>query len=174
MNIFKHVVCRNKLYANVIQRFPVSDELILWSTNFNDYNPPFFEIEGLKEKPWADPDINDPSFKPKFNELDGKVNRKSHIGIYQIENKLPLNPFGRTGLKGRGLLGRYGPNHAADPIVTKWKRDENNEIVKHDDGKPILKVLCIKRGDTKEIALPGNEKSFENLIQFLIYLRWYG
>ena len=27
-------------------------------------------------------------------------------------------------------------------------KDEN-------DGKPILKVLCIQRGDTKEIALPG-------------------
>ena len=30
------------------------------------------------------------------------------------------NPCGRTGLKGRGLLGRWGPNHAADPIVTRW------------------------------------------------------
>lgn len=27
--------------------------------------------------------------------------------------------MGRTGLTGRGLLGRYGPNHAADPIVTR-------------------------------------------------------
>ena len=29
------------------------------------------------------------------------------------------NPVGRTGLMGRGLLGRWGPNHAADPIVTR-------------------------------------------------------
>lgn len=29
------------------------------------------------------------------------------------------NPMGRTGMKGRGLLGRFGPNHAADPIVTR-------------------------------------------------------
>uniref|UniRef100_A0A493TA46 Uncharacterized protein n=1 Tax=Anas platyrhynchos platyrhynchos TaxID=8840 RepID=A0A493TA46_ANAPP len=29
------------------------------------------------------------------------------------------NPAGRTGLTGRGLLGRWGPNHAADPIVTR-------------------------------------------------------
>lgn len=29
------------------------------------------------------------------------------------------NPRGRTGLSGRGLLGRWGPNHAADPIVTR-------------------------------------------------------
>ena len=29
------------------------------------------------------------------------------------------NPAGRTGLVGRGLLGRWGPNHAADPIITR-------------------------------------------------------
>jgi hypothetical protein len=32
---------------------------------------------------------------------------------------VPLNPLGRTGMNGRGLLGRFGPNHAADPIVTR-------------------------------------------------------
>ena len=30
------------------------------------------------------------------------------------------NPVGRTGMVGRGLLGRWGPNHAADPIVTRY------------------------------------------------------
>ena len=29
------------------------------------------------------------------------------------------NPVGRTGMIGRGLLGRWGPNHAADPVVTR-------------------------------------------------------
>jgi ADP-ribose pyrophosphatase len=37
-----------------------------------------------------------------------------------------------------------------------WSRDASNEIIKHaSDGKPVLRVLCIQRGDTKEIALPG-------------------
>jgi len=30
------------------------------------------------------------------------------------------NPVGRTGVRGRGCLGRWGPNHAADPIVTRY------------------------------------------------------
>lgn len=30
-----------------------------------------------------------------------------------------MNPLGRTGLQGRGCLGRWGPNHAGDPIVTR-------------------------------------------------------
>jgi len=29
------------------------------------------------------------------------------------------NPVGRTGIQGRGWLGRWGPNHAADSIVTR-------------------------------------------------------
>lgn len=58
---------------------------------------------------------------PKWNSLDGKVNRVSYEGIYEIVKGRPLNPRGRTGLCGRGVLGRWGPNHAADPIVTRWK-----------------------------------------------------
>lgn len=153
--IFKHVVCRNGLYANTIHRFAVPDEFVQWNVNYADYKPPFYETPALKDKPWADLDYKDPNFKPTYNTLDGSVNRKSHMGEYKIENDLPLNPFGRTGITGRGILGRYGPNHAADPIVSTWKRDENNEIVKHEDGSPILRVLCIQRGDTKEVAIPG-------------------
>ena len=55
----------------------------------------------------------------KWNEFDGSVDRRSHLGKYSIVNGLPRNPIGRTGLTGRGLLGRWGPNHAADPIVTR-------------------------------------------------------
>lgn len=154
--IFKHVACRNSVYARTIQRFAVPDESVSWSVEFENYNPHFYEAPGIQGKPWADPKFDDPTFEPKYNELDGQVNRVSHIGSYQVIHKLPLNPFGRTGITGRGILGRYGVNHAADPIVSTWKRNEVNEIVKHDQsGKPVLRVLCIKRGDTQEIALPG-------------------
>lgn len=154
--IFKHIACRNSVYAKAIQRFPVPDELISWNVSYEDYKPPFYESPAIKGKPWADPDINDSSFKPKFNKLDGDVNRVSHCGQYDVVNNQPLNPFGRTGIFGRGRLGRYGPNHAADPIVSTWKRDENQEIVKNQgSGKPVLRILCIQRGDTNEIALPG-------------------
>lgn len=72
----------------------------------------------------------DLNFKPQWNTLDGNVNRKSFIGSYIINNGKPLNPVGRTGLEGRGILGRWGPNHAADPIVTRWKRN-NGSLVLH-------------------------------------------
>lgn len=154
--IFKHVACRNSLYAKTIQRFPVPDELISWTESYDDYKPAHFESPVLVGKPWADPNIKDLTFKPKFNQLDGEVNRVSHVGQYQIADNVPLNPFGRTGISGRGILGRYGPNHAADPIVSTWKRDDARKIVHHEKSrKPVLRILCIQRGDTGEIALPG-------------------
>lgn len=55
----------------------------------------------------------------------------------------PLNPMGRTGITGRGLLGKWGPNHAADPIILA--PDQSGE----------LSVLLVQRSDTKEWALPG-------------------
>lgn len=74
------------------------------------------------------------NFQPLWNKLDENINRKSHAGDYKVENKYPLNPEGRTGLRGRGVLGRWGPNHAADPIVSRWKR-VNGIINNHSDTK---------------------------------------
>lgn len=52
------------------------------------------------------------------------------MGGYKIERiNGPYNPIGRTGLRGRGLLGRWGPNHAADPIITRWKRDPDGRVI---------------------------------------------
>lgn len=57
------------------------------------------------------------------------MNRVSHTGEYKIIENYPQNPCGRTGIIGRGLLGRWGPNHAADPIVTRWKRDNDGKTL---------------------------------------------
>lgn len=57
------------------------------------------------------------------------------MGKYNVVNGYPLNPVGRTGITGRGVLGRWGPNHAADPIVTTWKRLENGEVALDEDNK---------------------------------------
>jgi ADP-ribose pyrophosphatase len=53
---------------------------------------------------WADPDILGEK-KFLWNQKDGKINRKSFVHDYKVESGRPLNPVGRTGMKGRGLLG---------------------------------------------------------------------
>lgn len=76
---------------------------------------------------------DDDTVTPQWNTIDGQINRTSFHGNYDISNRMPVNVCGRTGIIGRGLLGRYGPNHAGDPIVTKWKRTVNGSIVQHSD-----------------------------------------
>jgi ADP-ribose pyrophosphatase len=89
------------------------------------------------------------------------------MGEYEIdkETNRPKNPEGRTGcmfqnssliieyivflVSGRGLLGRWGPNHAGDPVVTRWAKTQQNQ--KH----KILEVILINRKDSGDLALPG-------------------
>ena len=57
-------------------------------------------------------------------------------------------------MKGRGLLGRWGPNHAVDPIVSRWQRDARGKKIMM-GGKPVLEFVAIKRKDTGDWAIPG-------------------
>jgi len=163
-SIQTHTKALGKTYAlpgkgGSIDKFEIAADKVAWNVPFPEYEPITFTIEQiLKDKPfWADPDVADTEAfsKIKFNELDGPVNRVSFVRPYDIVGGLPQNPIGRTGICGRGQLGKWGPNHAADPIVTRWKRDANKKIVKHANGKQILEFVCIQRRDTKEWAIPG-------------------
>ena len=49
-------------------------------------------------------------------------------------------------------------NHAADPVVTRWKMLETGNGAKFLDetsGKPVLEFVCIQRKDTGIWAIPG-------------------
>lgn len=154
--LFLHTKCRNTNYPrSTQQRYSVPDDNVDWEEDFPGYNEhcQYFDSPVLAGKPWADPVLSD--FRPKFNALDGVVDRRSHCGEYTVHCGYPLNPYGRTGLRGRGVLGRFGPNHAADPIVTKWKRDGNGEVIMSKKGLPLLEMCIIKRHDCGEWAIPG-------------------
>lgn len=141
-----------------VKRFVVDISKIDWEVQYKEYNPPDYTSSTVMKKPiWADEDINEKSRKFAFNKNDGKVDRRSYNGLYKMsEDGRPLNPKGRTGLKGRGVLGKWGPNHAADPIVTRWKRDNFGEFVRNSKTKKkILQFISIKRRDNSEWAIPG-------------------
>ncbi len=95
-----------------------------WSVPWAEYSPPVYTTKSvLSNPPWADQEIILGGAEPlyKWNQVDGGVNRVSFTGSYSLnEHGLPLNPTGRTGLAGRGSLGKWGPNHAADAIVTRY------------------------------------------------------
>ena len=51
-----------------------------------------------------------------------QTDKVGHAITHRHSSKLHLfirNPVGRTGMVGRGTLARWGPNQAADPIVTR-------------------------------------------------------
>lgn len=157
--IMFHIKCRNSVYPRTdgkIIRFHVPDDKVNWNSPYALYNPTMFTSTIVIGQPWADLDFNVLEFQPSWNSIDGCVNRISLTGNYEINNDgYPLNPCGRTGLIGRGVLGRWGPNHAADPIVTRWKKSENEHIYHKNSNKPILQFVAIQRKDSGEWALPG-------------------
>ncbi len=149
-----HTKCRNGTYLGGPARSTVPNDMVSWVTLFPEYAPVHYTAPVVEKRPvWADnaAEVD----KIQFNTMDGKINRISHQGPYELVNSVPQNPVGRTGMTGQGLLGRFGPNHAADPLVTRWKKDENGKRVKDAGGNDVLEFVAIKRGDTGEWAIPG-------------------
>jgi len=140
-----------------VDRFPVPEDKVDWNVGWSEYSPVEFTAQHIVTAVWADPELGAEDFSPKWNTLDGNVNRVSHEGEYRVDgNNRPLNIRGKTGITGRGVLGKWGPNHAADPIVTRWKHGEHGEALKDDTtGKYILEFVCIQRKDTGIWAIPG-------------------
>ncbi|KAM7541332.1 hypothetical protein Aperf_G00000026212 [Anoplocephala perfoliata] len=154
-----HYKCRNTAYpgAKNILRFNVPDSQVSWDAPFDSYDPVDYTAPSVLTAQWADKFVQLPLPPIPFNQLDGKVDRRSHEGVYSLDSQgRPLNPHGRTGVVGRGLLGRWGPNHAADPIVTRWKVDESGiRVLDPQSHKPVLQVVAVKRRDNGQWALPG-------------------
>uniref|UniRef100_A0A2K6B660 Transient receptor potential cation channel subfamily M member 2 n=1 Tax=Macaca nemestrina TaxID=9545 RepID=A0A2K6B660_MACNE len=67
------------------------------------------------------------------------------------------NPMGRTGLRGRGSLSCFGPNHTLYPMVTRWRRNEDGAICRKSI-KKMLEVLVVKLRLSEHWALPGGSR----------------
>ena len=134
-------------------RFDVPDHLVEWSTPWilggSVYQPIEFTApvvftfdRSIKPNGWADPK----SPRDVTPEEWASLTRKSYEGelVFDLQGH-PRNPRGRTGIVGRGLLGKWGPNHAADPIVTRYDPSDPKR----------LQMVAIKRRDTGQWAIPG-------------------
>lgn len=138
-----HSKARREKPAEYPNRYPVPDEKVSWQCEFPEYSPAYYvspvvRANDCTKNPngWADPeDIA----------LLSRVPQESFEGVltHDLAGR-PLNPHGRTGLSGRGLLGKWGPNYAADPIITRVNRSSG-----------ILEMLAIQRKDNGQWAIPG-------------------
>ncbi|KAM9678694.1 ADP-ribose pyrophosphatase, mitochondrial isoform 2-T2 [Trichechus inunguis] len=111
-----------------VERSQVPNEKVGWLVEWQEYNPVEYTAVSVLAGPrWADPQISESNFSPKFNEKDGHVERKSQNGLYEIENGRP-----------------------------RWKRDSSGNKITHPvSGKNILQFVAIQRKDCGEWAIPG-------------------
>lgn len=71
----------------------------------------------------------------------GRLLTLDEAGI-AFEHGKPINPFVESTVQGRHNLGKWGVNHAADPILTTYHEGSYH-------------VLAVRRRDTGQSALPG-------------------
>lgn len=134
-----HLLTKSRTSKSALypERFFVAEEWIDWNKHYSDYAPVEFTAPVVlnPKTEWADPeDIQ--KIKHQFKSFHGEVKTD--------RDGRPLNPFGRTGITGRGLLGKWGANFAVDGLITAFNHN-----------KTELYFLAIKRSDTGEMATPG-------------------
>jgi len=136
-----HLKARKETPAIYPSRYDVPDDKVDWDKEYPEYEPPYFVAQSVldndytkKDSGWADPE--EIPIDKKYISSEGEIKLD--------ENGRPRNPKGRTGIEGRGLLGKWGPNFAADPIVTRINPESGE-----------MEMLAIQRKDNKNWAIPG-------------------
>lgn len=115
------------------------------------YTPAEYEAPILCKDPlpaWADTkDCEAADVGERLTYSDkGMRSRVKEVCVLDDDSKRWRNPIGKTGIKGRGLLGRFGPNYAADCIVTR---------IHPETQKPQAVVIDRVDGDGTSVAWPG-------------------
>ena len=155
-----HVKARSQANPSYPQRFKVDDEHVPWVVPWDEYEPTVYTDRVVLEQNcetrrggWADPPV-----PPKRAVIETR-------GSHELQSKQlpwvfddrgrPLNPRGRTGMCDRGMLGKWGPNHAGDAIVTRYRQRAPGEPTPPGASPIALEMVAIKRRDTGEWAIPG-------------------
>jgi ADP-ribose pyrophosphatase len=130
-----HVKARTEKPADYPDRFPVPDRLVRWAIPYPEYAPPRYEAPSTLAK------SPDPT---RYSDVQ-RVPSSHEAGSIRIDGASgePLNPKGRTGMCGRGGLYLWGPNHAADLLLTRFNTTTNS-----------LEALLIQR-KSDQWAIPG-------------------
>ena len=143
-----HYLARYSPYPETnVQRVPISDKYVSWEVMWIDYDPVAYTKpktnfpQDLQD--FVDDDIlllqelqiEEISSKIPVLKWNSRVTNPAGITIdrqswimneegtnllYKLDNGIPQNPYGRTGLRGRGTLPRWGPNHYVILIVTRY------------------------------------------------------
>eukprot|EP00051_Salpingoeca_urceolata_P019560 m.286961 g.286961 ORF g.286961 m.286961 type:complete len:311 (-) comp19442_c1_seq6:30-962(-) len=153
------LVTRKALYPDGgARRSRIPDKFISWQTKFPDYAPTEYTAPAVLAQPaWADP--KDPR-SIQFHCIDehGVDRLTTERKPFQVdpETNRPINPKGRTGFSGRGVLGRWGPNQEAVTVMTRWQRHAiTNEVERSPEtGERLCECAVVRLPGLDEIAFP--------------------
>jgi ADP-ribose pyrophosphatase len=142
-----HLKIRGERPSSYPPRQRVSIDEAPWSAASPDHAPPYHTDPSVLENDyqrrpggWADPE--------DFSRLPRD---RRPAGYRRLDEQgRPLNPRGRTGIAGRGLLGRWGPNHAAGALVVR----ENHATAQ-------IEIVLGKKQDGHVWSLPKGFVQFE-------------
>ncbi len=76
--------------------------------------------------------------------------------------------MGRTGVRGRGALIRWGPNKYIMAIITRWKKHRGQFAIV--DGQRILEAMVFKDKFTNDWKLPGVNFIFKKNFDLFFFL----
>nr|XP_050041184.2 transient receptor potential cation channel subfamily M member-like 2 [Dermacentor andersoni] len=185
-----HYISRQSPYPGTkIQRFPVPDKFLPWEVMWLDYDPvtytrPRSQFPGPLQI-YVDEDIlmlstgehvqSLPSLKWNCLSMSPagiSTDRRSWIVdtdgtniVYILESEgVPRNPAGRTGLKGKGALPRWGPNHYVLFIISRYQKSRSALL----QGRG-LEIALMKIYRTDQFVLPGDfvpgEQKYEGVMR---------
>jgi ADP-ribose pyrophosphatase len=138
-----HEHCLREAPAEYPARAAVDPNRVSWSVDWREYRPPTYESSVVRDHDrthtpsgWADP--------PDLALARSLRHFTSNEPFGSTPEGMPLNPRGRTGLAGRGLLGNFGANYAGDALVTRINPKSGQ-----------LEMIVVRRKDSHQWAIPG-------------------
>jgi ADP-ribose pyrophosphatase len=115
------------------ERLEVPDEQVSWDVQVYDYNPPYYISPGVQARGGRLTDFESIRRVRNFAE--------SATGPLRFDERgRPLNPLGRTGIAGMGVMWYYGPSVASDIFEV---RGEGSDLeittgLRKDNGKRAI------------------------------------
>ncbi|KRY79462.1 ADP-ribose pyrophosphatase, mitochondrial [Trichinella pseudospiralis] len=129
-------LCQSLRYHNteMFRVTPVNAKF--YEGSFIAYRPPDFSATYSNEKSFDD---FDPSYqKINLNGKDGSIDRRQMDNKkYAVKDGRPVNPGSLTGLQGRGVHPRWGPNFMAIFVITRGEGDQLEVLSTSSSLKPV-------------------------------------
>ncbi|KRX14457.1 ADP-ribose pyrophosphatase, mitochondrial [Trichinella nelsoni] len=132
------------------------------------YNPPEFSAT-ISEfgTHFDDFTPSEKTVKAYFNDKDGTIDRRTMaFKQYELKDGRPVNPAGFTGIQGRGLLPRWGPNIFCIFLVTRGTGENLEVLTVASDGNSLeLPKMYVDNQETSTLRMKLLEEMYNSRAQ---------